>query len=230
MTDDQFRRVIAYYYALITHIDIQVDRLLRALETQGIIQDTIVAFISDHGEMLGDHGFTEKCLMYEASVRVPCLLSWRGTLPAEARVKTPLGGVDLMPTLLALAGEEPPSPIDGRSVAAAILAGEEPTPQPVFAEIASNEAIYRGAQDLEQLAAHVMVYDGRWKYIRNRFDIDELYDLETDAEEMRNLAAQPEHHEQVGLMRRQIAEMVCHTGPGPYDWCLSDVDGTAVTQ
>lgn len=168
--------------------------------------------------------------MYEASVRVPCLLSWQGTLPAEARVRTPLGGVDLMPTLLELAGETPPSPIDGRSVASAILAGREPDPQPVFAEISSNEAIYHGAQDPEQLAAHAMVYDGRWKYIRNRFDIDELYDLETDAEEMRNLAAQPEHRKRVDSMRRQIADMVCHTGPGPYDWCLSDVDGTTVAQ
>ena len=224
VTDDQFRQVIAYYYALITHIDAQVGRLFRTLETQGITQDTIVAFISDHGEMLGDHGFTEKCLMYEASVRVPCLLSWSGTLPAGARVKTSLGGVDLMPTLLALAGEEPPSPIDGRSVAEAILAGREPTPQPIFAEIASNEAIYRNAQDPEQLAAHVMVYDGRWKYIRNRFDIDELYDLETNADEMRNLAVQPEHRERVDSMRRQIAEMVCHTGPGPYSWCLSNTN------
>lgn len=168
--------------------------------------------------------------MYEASVRVPCLLSWSGTLPAGTRVKTPLGGVDLMPTLLALAGEELPSPIDGRSVAEAILAGREPTPEPIFAEIASNEAIYRNAQDPEQLAAHVMVYDGRWKYIRNRFDIDELYDLETDADEMRNLAAQPEYSERVDLMRCQIAEMVCHTGPGPYDWCLSDTEGTAAAQ
>jgi len=230
VTDDQFRRVIAYYYALVTHIDAQVDRLLRALEAQGMVQDTIVAFISDHGEMLGDHSFTEKCLMYEASVRVPCLLSWGGTLPAGTRLRTPLGGVDLMPTLLELAGVEPPSPIDGRSVASAILGGKEPTQQPIFAEIASNEAIYRGAQDPEQLAAHVMVYDGRWKYIRNRFDIDELYDLETDADEMQNLAAQPEHGERMNLMRHQIAEMVCHTGPGPYDWCLSDDDDTAATQ
>ena len=60
----------------------------------------------------------------------------------------------------------------------------------MFAEISSNEAIYRGAQEAEQLAAHVMVYDGRWKYIRNRFDSDELYDLETDADEMHNIAVQ----------------------------------------
>jgi arylsulfatase A-like enzyme len=129
-----------------------------------------------------------------------------------------------MPTLLELAGEAPPSPIDGRSVATELLAGREPDLQPVFAEISSNEAIYRGAQDPEQLAAHVMVYDGRWKYIRNRFDIDELYDLETDADEMHNLAAQPEHRERVSSMRRQIAEMVSHTGPGPYDWCLSNAN------
>ena len=75
-----------------------------------------------------------------------------------------------------------------------------------------------------------MIYDGRWKYIRNRFDIDELYDSETDTDEMRNLAAQPEHRERVDSMRRQIAEMVCYTGPGPYDWCLSDVNGMAATQ
>ena len=220
VTDDEFRRVIAYYYALITHIDAQIGRLLRVLEAGGITEDTIIAFISDHGEMLGDHGFTEKCLMYEASVRVPCLVSWRGTLPVGTRVETPLAGVDLMPTLLELVGEEPPSPIDGRSVAAAILAGETPALQPVFAEIASNEAIYRGAPDAEQLAAHVMVYDGRWKYVWNRFDIDELYDLETDVDEMRNLAAQSEHSERVRSMRVQIAEMVSHTGPGPYGWCL----------
>lgn len=168
--------------------------------------------------------------MYEASVRVPCLLSWCGALPAGTRIKTPLAGVDLMPTLLELAGAEPPSPMDGRSVATDILAGREPDPQPVFAEISSNEAIYRGAQDPEQLAAHVMVYDGRWKYIRNRFDIDELYDLETDADEMRNLAAQPEHSERVDLMRGQITEMVSQTGPGPYDWCLSESDRTAAAQ
>lgn len=120
------------------------------------------------------------------------------------------------------------SPIS--TAAAAILAGREPTLQPVFAELASNEAIYRGAQDVEQLAAHVVIYDGRWKYIRNRFDIDELYDLETDVDEMRNLAPQPEYRERVDSRRHQIAEMVRHTGPGPYDWCLSDSDGTAAAQ
>ena len=222
VTEEQLRRMIAHYYALITHIDDQTGRLLRTLRDQGAIDNTIVAFISDHGEMLGDHGFTEKCFMYEPSVRVPCLISWPEKLPRETRMSTPFAGVDLMPTLLDLVGAFPPEPTDGRSIADALLDGTEPVAQPIFAEIASLDAIYHNAQDAEQLAAHVMNFDGRWKYIRNRFDIDELYDLKTDPGEMHNIAHQPEQGERIASMRRQIAEMVCHTGPGPYEWCLSD--------
>jgi hypothetical protein len=65
-----------------------------------------------------------------------------------------------------------------------------------------------------------MNLDGHWKYIRNRFDIDELYDLETDLGEMKNLAQLSEYQPRIIAMRQQIAEMICHTGPGPYDWCL----------
>ena len=91
---------------------------------------------------------------------------------------------------------------------------------PIFAEIASQKAIYWGSTEREQFAAHVMNLDGRWKYIRNHFDIDELYDLETDPGEMQNLAQFSEYQPRITAMRQQIADMICHTGPGPYDWCL----------
>ncbi len=110
--------------------------------------------------------------------------------------------------------------LNGRSVADAILNGRQPEPQPIFAEIASQKAIYCGSEERAQFAAHVMNRDGRWKYIRNRFDIDELYDLQTDPGEMQNLAQLPEHQPHIATMRRQIAEMICHTGPSPYEWCL----------
>ena len=222
VTDEQFRRMMAYYYALITHIDTQVGRILKTLEERNLINNTIVAFISDHGELLGDHGYVEKCLMYEASVRVPCVISWLGKVPGGNRVDTPLAGVDLMPTLLELVDEVPPVPIDGRSIAEAILNGREPERQPVFAEIASLDAIYHGAEEPEQLAAHVMVRDEDWKYIWNRFDIDELYDLNADPGEMCNVANGSEHRNRAASMRGQIAEMICHTGPGAYEWCLPE--------
>ena len=71
----------------------------------------------------------------------------------------------------------------------------------------------------DQLAAHVMLLDGDWKYVRNRHDIDELYDLGADPREMHNLAAVPAHSGRVASMRRRIAELVSRTGPGPYAWC-----------
>ena len=214
--------MVAYYYALITHIDIQVGRILKALEERDLLDNTIVAFISDHGELLGDHGYVEKCLMYEASARVPCLISWPEQLPRGFRVAAPFAGVDLMPTLLNFANESPPVPIDGRSVAEEILNGREPDRRPIFAEIASLDAIYHNAQESEQLAAHVMVRDGNWKYVWNRFDIDELYDLDADPGEMKNVAGNPDCQDRIASMRGQIAEMICHTGPGPYEWCLEE--------
>ena len=86
--------------------------------------------------------------------------------------------------------------------------------------IASLDAIYHNAQEPEQLAAHVMVRDGNWKYIWNRFDIDELYDLDADPGEMENVAGRRDCQERIASMRGQIAEMIGHTGPGPYEWCL----------
>ena len=218
VTDAEFRRMMTYYYALITHIDNQVGRLLNVLAGT----NTVVAFMSDYGELLGDHGYTEKCLMYEASVRVPCLLSWQNHLPSGFRVTTPLAGLDMMPTLLSFAGQVPETPIDGRSVAEAILNGREPESQPIFAEIASFDAIYHNADEPEELAVCMMIKDGPWKYVRNRFDIDELYDLKTDPGEMQNLADPPEHQNRIAQMRQQIAEMVRRTGPGPYAWCLEE--------
>ena len=179
----------------------------------------MVVVSSDHGEMLGDHGFVEKCLMYEEAVRVPCILAWPTGLPAGGEVHCPVGGVDLMPTLLELAGAPIPAPLDGRSIAGALRRGQEPPPAPVLAEIASQEAIYRGNRAPDQLAAHVLLRDGDWKYVRNRHDIDELYDLATDPRELRNLATVPAHAGRVGALRRRIAALLRTTGPGPYAWC-----------
>ncbi|MBE83859.1 MAG: hypothetical protein CME21_14955 [Gemmatimonadetes bacterium] len=219
VTDLQVQEFTAYYYALVTHIDSEIGRIVSALETEGLLEDTILVFMSDHGELLGDHGYTEKCFMYESSVRVPCLLHWPGGLPPQ-RVRAPLGGVDLMPTLTELSGSSVPTDIDGQSVAKHLRAGEEPVSRPVFAEIASQETIYRGSNEPEHFASHVMMLDGSWKYVRNRADLDELYDLASDPEELRNLASLAQQTDRVISMRASIARMVGRTGPGPYAWCL----------
>ena len=220
-TDEMgFRRTMAHYYALVTHIDHQMGRVLELLAANGMVEDTIFVFFSDHGEMLGDHGFTTKRVLYEGSVRVPCVLSWPGGLPAGQRVTTPLGGVDLMPSLLELAGAAIDAPVDGRSVASAVVNGREPAPSPVFAEIATWRAIQSQTDDPAELAAHVMVRDGQWKFVWNGLDTDELYDLEADPYEMTNLASSEEHSARVLAPKGQVRKMLGRTGPGSYDWCL----------
>ena len=124
-----------------------------------------------------------------------------------------------MPTLIDLAGISLPSPIDGRSIAAALQSGDEPEGAPVFAEIASQEAIYGDSRADEHLAAHAMLLDEGWKYVWNRHDIDELYDLSIDPDEMDNLAYHPDHASRIQTMRSQISDIVQHTGPGLYHWC-----------
>ena len=177
--------------------------------------------MSDHGEMLGDHGFTTKRVLYEGSVRVPCVLSWPAGLTPAQRMRAPLGGVDLMPTLSELCGVElgqAEGKIDGRSVASALRRGEEPEAAPIFAEISSFQAIKGRTQEPGELAAHVMARAGAWKYVWNRNDEDELYDLDSDPDEMVNRAGDSAQSERVQELRRQIGAMVQRTGPGVYEW------------
>ena len=82
----QMRRARAAYYGLITYLDDKVGRLLGALEETGQLQNTLVIYTSDHGEMAGEHGMWRKSNFYEHSARVPLILSWPEGLPAGRRV------------------------------------------------------------------------------------------------------------------------------------------------
>ncbi|MBT3604236.1 MAG: sulfatase-like hydrolase/transferase, partial [Candidatus Latescibacteria bacterium] len=190
------------------------------LENQGLAENTIVAFISDHGEMLGEHHAIQKRMFWEASVRVPCVVSWPAGLPSGHTVTTPLGGVDLAPTLLDLCGLTFESPIDGRSVATAIKNQVQPDPVPIFSEIGTSDGINFRSSAPDELAARVMVRDGDWKYVMNRTDNDELYNLCTDPRELTNLAEDPSQADRITHGQTLIREMVTHTGPGYYAWCL----------
>lgn len=216
---DKFRRMVAHYFALITHIDDQVGRLTRYLAETEKLDNTLIAFISDHGEMLGQHGFTSKRVLYEGSVKVPCILSWPAALKTPRRVQTPLAGVDLMPTLLDLAGIPLEGQVDGRSLAADLLQATEPKVQPIFSEISTWQALQCSSDNEEELAAQIMVRDGPWKYIWNRFDSDELYNLDRDPQEMQNLTPDPDQKNRITALCDLIHQMIQKTGPGPYDWC-----------
>lgn len=110
-TSGEIAEIIATYYAMVTQVDTQAGRILAALEAQGLADDTLVIFTSDHGEMLGDHGMLLKGpMMYDCAVRVPLLLRWAGHIPSRTRVSSPVQTVDITSTVLAAAGMEAAMP------------------------------------------------------------------------------------------------------------------------
>jgi arylsulfatase A-like enzyme len=182
LTLAELSRVIRHYHAEVLLVDQAVGELIEALETRGSRERTLIVLTADHGEGLGQHGSLDHAhQLYEAQVRVPLLFHWAGELPRGRRIETPVGLVDVAPTLAELAGVELGS-VDGRSLAAALRAGNEPAPRPL---------VGRRRRYPKPIAGHrgqkFFVRDARWKYIRASHDPDELYDLTQDPGELRNL-------------------------------------------
>jgi arylsulfatase A-like enzyme len=117
------------YFAMVTGVDEQFGRIVEALEEEGLSEDTIVLFTSDHGNCLGTHGQVSKNNHYEESMRVPFIIRWAGKIPArrdDLLISTP----DLFPTLLDLMGfaDDIPEQVEGASRASIVLGGEGERP------------------------------------------------------------------------------------------------------
>ena len=197
------RRHCRRYYAAITDMDAALGRLLGALDRLQLRDNTYVFFLSDNGWFLGDHGFTSKVLPYEASIRVPMVVAGPGLGP---RVDSHLVlNVDVMPTMLELAGLEAPANLHGRSLMP-LLRGEKADWRKSFLYEAPTSVL--GSRPL------LAVRTERWKLVRTcdgkelapgpEPAFEELYDLQADPEEMANLAGQPAH---AGTARRLAAEL-----------------------
>lgn len=174
MTAQQALNVRRCYAASVEVVDQWVGQLLDILERRGLKDNTVVIFCADHGEMLGDHGLLEKKVMYEASVRVPLVISapWM-TSRTDSDALAQL--MDLAPTCLDLAGASwDEREMDARSLLPLLRGenGEEAQPHEV---------------QISELLNSLMIYDGRYKWIRNWNDTDELYDLRSDPQELHNI-------------------------------------------
>ena len=130
--EDGWKRLRAQYFANVTLVDRQVGKMLDALEATGQLDNTIIVFTSEHGEMAGDHGMLEKRSMYEEAAHVPLLIHIPGSVPDQAgeshRIEGSISLVDLVPTLLDLSGTSD----DEQSASSKLLGdGFAPTPSSV---------------------------------------------------------------------------------------------------
>jgi arylsulfatase A-like enzyme len=129
------RKEIAAYDAAITAVDEQVGRLMRALDDLGRARDTIVLFISDHGDMLGSHGQRLKRKPWEESIRVPGILRYPAKVQPGRSKKVLLSHADIAPTLLSLCGLPVPREMQGSDVSPVVLGTTDRGPDSAFFQI-----------------------------------------------------------------------------------------------
>lgn len=174
-TEAAVRRELADYYAIITHLDAQIGRVLDTLSEIDRAKETIVVFAADNGLAIGSHGLLGKQSVYEHSVRIPLIIGGPG-LPAGRRTAAMCYSFDLFPTLCELAGMEIPKSVEGRSLVPVVKAVQEQHRGEIF-------AAYRRFQRA--------VNDGRFKLIRYpHINKTQLFDLQDDPEELRDLAGE----------------------------------------
>jgi choline-sulfatase len=182
------------YFGLVTYIDRKVGELLDALEHLELQDNTIVIFTSDHGDMLAEKNMVQKRSFYEFSSRVPMILSFPDGWAAGTKCPQPVSLIDLVPTILQLAGINDSLPMDGRSLLPCIEGGE-------MDRVAFSESHTNGVYE-----PCFMVRRGQYKYIYIRNEDDQLFDLEKDPGEWNNLCGDPAYAEIEADLQSRILE------------------------
>ncbi|MEF8884651.1 MAG: sulfatase-like hydrolase/transferase [Haloarculaceae archaeon] len=190
---DETRRHIADYYAMVTHLDAQVGRVLDALARLGERENTLVVFTADHGLAVGQHGLLGKQNVYDHSVRVPLVFSGPG-VPAGERRDAFTYHHDLYPTLADLAGLETPGSVDGESLVPAIVDDADGPRDTVFTAFGDTQRAVR---------------TDRYKLVE--YDVGgeshtQLFDVVEDPGETESLADDPEHADTLARLRDDLAD------------------------
>ena len=180
---------LKYYYGTLSAIDDSLGRIMDYLRKNGLDKDTLVVFTSDNGYMVGEHGLIDKRNAYQASVRVPLLVWEPGTIPAATVNEGRIRNLDFAPTFLDVAGAARPEQFEGKS-AWALWEGKQAAknwkPGDFVYEYywEYNFPMTPGTFAIERDNVKYIQYYGVW-------DTDELYDLNTDPDEMHNLVNDP---------------------------------------
>ncbi|WP_020576926.1 arylsulfatase [Actinopolymorpha alba] len=189
------QRARAGYYGHMAHIDLQINRFLEALSEFELADNTYVCFVSDHGEMLGDHHLFRKGFPYEGSARIPFLLAGPRT-GENVRRDEVVELRDVMPTLLDCAGVAIPPGVEGRSVLS-LAAGE---PAGDWRPYLHGEHALLG-QSLQWLT------DGRQKYVwQSGPGREQLFDLVADPHELRDLVDNPSYSDDLARWRQALVD------------------------
>ncbi|MEE8399977.1 MAG: sulfatase [Desulfobacterales bacterium] len=220
------REELAHYYGNVTGLDHEMGRITAFLKENGLEENTIVCYSSDHGDHLSSHGYgkpfdswlhhskrASKATPYEESIHIPFLLRYPADVLPGQRTQTMFSSVDVMPTLLGLAGVDLPGGIQGTDLSHAALGKDGPEPDSVYLQILGPGWPHRG----DWVGFWRGVRTPRWVYAR-WFGSGKirLFDRDNDPHEMRNLAGDPEYAEIQEQMEQRLRQWIEETND-PFD-------------
>lgn len=230
-TDEDWRKLIARYWGLVSMVDAQLGKMMAALRDSGLDDNTIVVYTSDHGDMMGSHQLAAKCTMFEEATRVPLLLKIPGLKKSACAIPTPVSQIDLVPTLLDAMGQRVPKELHGKSWLP-FLAGDEKLPQDHvfiewsgynsgFGDVMNGTPLHKEWLDVADEKAikeslgdpvRTVVTPDRWKYNQSTIGEDELYNLNEDPYEMNNLIKDERYSGLIEQLRSKILRWKANTG------------------
>lgn len=195
-----------YYYANVTFIDEEIGKIVQALKEEGLYDNALVCYISDHGDMLGDHYHWRKTYPYEGSSHVPYIMKWPAGygFPKGGKVEAPVELRDLLPTFLEVAGGSVPQDMDGQSLLTLMQGHTEQ---------------WRRYIDLEHATCYspdnywCALTDGKIKYVwRFHTGEEELFDLEKDPHELKNVAGDADYRTCLLELRAAMVDHLSERG------------------
>ena len=209
-------------------LDEGIGKVMDTLRATGQLENTLVVFTADQGFAMGEHGFRSKLAPYDANYRSPLLVSMPGSVPAGKICQQAVGAPDLVMTLLSFAGLDLPWKMHGQDLTPLLRDPEHADwPYPLLFEHTGHDY---GADTTKLLAAGkiaehsrvpwwVAIRDGKYKYIRNLAagEIEEVYDLNSDPEELDNLAIKPQQKSLVERLRKLAIQELRRTEAGMVD-------------
>jgi arylsulfatase A-like enzyme len=201
-TEDHWRQYMYGYDRLVEMVDAHIKQVIDELENQGLLENTVIIYTSDHGDGHAAHQWNQKMTFYEEAINVPFIISWKGKTKAGYLDEETLSstGIDIFPTLLKFAGVPVPESLHGKELTSQVLTGDEDKTltnrQYVVSEI--NQARLKGR----------MVVTHNFKYIlfdggANR---EQLFDLANDPGELNPVTYHPDYRDQLIAHRNMLLE------------------------
>ena len=189
---EKAQNVMAAYNACITEMDDMVGRVVQASKDNGLYENTIIIYTSDHGEHLFEHGLRGKHNMYEDAVNVPFIISYPKMFGRNTVNNSMISFIDIMPTLSEIIGAKTPKTAQGVSIVNTLISGNELEDRVVYSEFRGGDyLLLPGAKNVPSR----MMRKGDFKFIYTHGIIDQLYNIKKDPDELNNLIFDNNHKE-----------------------------------